>query len=326
MPSHRKGLKHYLEKFSKLRKDRSARRYPASVKHSAPHKPLLLLAVIDRFAEGGVSSNLVTLDPELCALFDSYWLRVMPHDWHGDISLPFYFLKSDGFWHLQPRPGSEHILSAGRRLNSIRQIHDHTLGASLDEELFTLLHDPEARDLLRATLIEAHFALETHAVLLDQGRVNVEAFAYSQTLLERAREDKALSAREEPPEPVRNQGFRRAVITVYGNRCALCGLRVQTLDSHTAVDAAHIIPWSVSHDDGIRNGMALCKLCHWTFDKGLIGVSASYTVLLSAELTAGYNLPGHLITLKDQEMIGPQERLLWPDVEALEWHREERFR
>jgi putative restriction endonuclease len=44
--------------------------------------------------------------------------------------------------------------------------------------------------------------------------------------------------------------------------------------------------------------MALCKLCHWTFDKGLIGVSASYTVLLSPELTAGYNLPGHLITLK----------------------------
>jgi putative restriction endonuclease len=70
------------------------------------------------------------------------------------------------------------------------------------------------------------------------------------------------------------------------------------LDSHTAVDAAHIIPWSVSHDDGIRNGMALCKLCHWTFDKGLIGVSASYTVLLSPELTAGYNLLGHLITLK----------------------------
>jgi putative restriction endonuclease len=317
---------YYLEKFRKLRKDRSVKKYPALMRHSAPHKPLLLLSVIDLFTEGSISSNLITLNPELGALFDSYWLRVMPTDWYGNIGLPFYYLASDDFWYLQPRPGSEMILQVGRRLTSIRQLHDHTLGATLYEALFHYLQNAQARDLLRTTLIETHFDAIIHAALLEQGHTNLEAFAYSQQLLSRVVQEAKVSRHQEPPEPVRNQGFRRAVTKVYDNRCSVCGLRVQTLDSHTAVDAAHIVPWSVSHNDDIRNGMALCKLCHWVFDKGLIAVTKDFTVRLSKELTADYNLPGYLMTLKGREIIGPQERLLWPDIEALAWHLKHRFR
>jgi len=54
----------------------------------------------------------------------------------------------------------------------------------------------------------------------------------------------------------------------------------------SAIDAAHIIPWSLSHDDAPRNGMALCRLCHWTFDKGLLTVSARYHVVASPQLSA----------------------------------------
>ena len=72
---------------------------------------------------------------------------------------------------------------------------------------------------------------------------------------------------------MRDQGFRRAVVTAYTHRCAFCGIRMRTIDGHTAVDAAHIIPWSLSHNDDPRNGLALCKLCHWSFDEGLLGVS-----------------------------------------------------
>lgn len=319
-------ISYYLEKLGKLRKDRSAKKYPVVTRYSAPHKPLLLLSVIDLFAEGSISSNLITLSPELCALFDSYWLRVMSPDWYGDISLPFYHLIGDNFWHLQPRPGSEMILQAGKRLNSIRQLHDHTLGATLDEALFHYLQNAQTRDMLRTSLIENHFDSTVHAALLEQGHMNLQAFAYSQQLLQRVVQEAKTSLHDDLPEPVRSQGFRRAVTKVYTYRCAVCGLRVQTIDSHTAVDAAHIIPWSVSHNDDIRNGMALCKLCHWVFDKGLIAVTKDFTVRLSEELTADYNLPGYLMTLKGREIIGPQERLLWPDVESLAWHFRHRFR
>jgi putative restriction endonuclease len=31
------------------------------------------------------------------------------------------------------------------------------------------------------------------------------------------------------------------------------------------------VPWRISHDDDLHNGTALCRLCHWTFEQGLLG-------------------------------------------------------
>lgn len=72
--------------------------------------------------------------------------------------------------------------------------------------------------------------------------------------------------------------------------------------------------------------MALCHLCHWTFDKGLVGVSAEYQVLTSPRLSTGQNVPGHLIALSNREILGPVEKELWPDVASLKWHLREVFR
>ena len=54
-----------------------------------------------------------------------------------------------------------------------------------------------------------------------------------------------------------------------------------TPEGHTVVEAAHIRPWSDSYDDRPTNGLALCKLCHWSFDEGLMGVGRCYEVLCS---------------------------------------------
>jgi putative restriction endonuclease len=98
-----------------------------------------------------------------------------------------------------------------------------------------------------------------------------------------------------------------------------------TSAGHTAVDAAHIIPWNVSHNDDIRNGMALCRLCHWTFDEGMTAVSKKYQVLLSEELRAMQNLPGHLLTVENRQILAPDEHELWPDLNALNWLRHQVF-
>ena len=121
---------------------------------------------------------------------------------------------------------------------------------------------------------------------------------------------------------VRDQGFRRAVVTAYSHRCALCGIRVRTLDGHTAVTAAHIVPWSETHDDRPANGMALCWLCHWTFDEGLLGVSQVYEVIASRQLNTLDNLPGYLTNLEGRGIVGPDRKSLWPDTASLLWHRE----
>ncbi len=41
-----------------------------------------------------------------------------------------------------------------------------------------------------------------------------------------------------------------------------------------------------SISDDIRNGMALCKLCHWAFDEGMMGVSDNYEVITSRQIAA----------------------------------------
>jgi putative restriction endonuclease len=86
-------IERYAESFARLRTDTSAARWSASTYHRAPHKPLLLLAVMDMFAEGTIAANLVELSPELGELFSLYWARVMPPDQHGNLALPFFHLK-----------------------------------------------------------------------------------------------------------------------------------------------------------------------------------------------------------------------------------------
>jgi len=319
---------HYIQRFARLRTDASPARWPAITRHRAPHKPLLLLAVMDLFAQGTITSNLIELTPDLGELFTLYWARVMPPDRHGNIALPFFHLRSDGFWHLVPRPGKEAVLAAARQIRSVHQLRDTVLGARLDDELYTLLRIEESRNVLRTVLIETYFAPDMQPALAEQGAINLEAFHYSQALLEQARaqhiEERLVDAEHYQPA-VRDQGFRRAIVTAYEHRCALCGIRMVTPDGHSVVDAAHIVPWSISHNDDPRNGMALCRLCHWTFDEGLMGVSPSYTVIVSPQLGAHHNIPGHLLTLVNRKIMGPSEQYLWPDLDALSWHRQHVF-
>ncbi|MCB0022584.1 MAG: HNH endonuclease [Caldilinea sp.] len=128
-----------------------------------------------------------------------------------------------------------------------------------------------------------------------------------------------------PYTPARYQGFRRAVVSAYDHRCAFCGIRMFTSDGHTVVEAAHIIPWAVAHNDDPRNGLALCRLCHWAFDEGLLGVSAAYTLLAAAQLSLAPNLPGHLAPLQGRAIFLPVEEPLHPDLAALAWHRRKRM-
>lgn len=123
------------------------------------------------------------------------------------------------------------------------------------------------------------------------------------------------------PTPPATRVFRRAIVLNYDHRCAFCGTRIVTSEGHTVVDAAHIFPWSVSQNDDIRNGMALCKLCHWGFDERLIGVSDSYAVILSRQVAQAHNAPGVLLNLTGREILGPQDRALWPHRVHLERHR-----
>lgn len=320
-------LESYLEHFVHLRRAPNAV-FPESTRNRAPHKPILLLAVLDLVARGVITSPFLAVTDdliELNELFNLYWRRVMPVGQTSSIAFPFSRLHNEPFWELVPQPGGEITPAAVNNITSVSQLRTAALGARMDEDLFHCMQQPEGRSALREALLRSCFSEEGRSALEEQAAVNAEAYSYSLELEQKSHLPlvaETLAADAYKPA-ARDQGFRRIVVATYDHRCALCGVRIITPEGHTVVDAAHIIPWSKSRNDDIRNGMALCKLCHWAFDEGMMGISGDYKVILSRQIGANPNVPGVLLTLSGRGIIPPADRELWPAREYLAVHRRE---
>ena len=316
-------LSTFIKAFHNLRTDKNRNRYPVLTKHRAPHKPLLLLSVMDLIAQGEITTSFIEPALELLETFNTYFARIMPPGSTTSMAYPFSRLSTDGFWERIPKAGYD--AKTQYNVSSMKRLREVYYGARLDEDLFRLLCDPETRERLRAVLIETYFAPEVHPVLLEQGQVNYEAYEYSRLLVT----DPEAGYREESKEKsgkVRDQGFRKAIVSLYRHRCALCGIRMLTPEGHTVVEAAHIVPWSRTRDDRPANGMALCRLCHWYFDEGLMGVGKKYEVLVSKRVQVEANLPGHVLSLDERRIVTPEREVFWPGQENLAVHRRECYR
>jgi predicted restriction endonuclease len=139
------GIEHYTQRFARLRTNRNRKVWSGVTAHQAPHKPLLLLCVLDLFDSGKIPSNLVEITDDLTELFGRYWERVLPPDRTGNLALPFFHLQGDGFWHLLPRHENAQI---GAQITSLARLQDEVIGARIDEKLPDLLRFGENRDRL----------------------------------------------------------------------------------------------------------------------------------------------------------------------------------
>ncbi|NNM94619.1 MAG: HNH endonuclease [Bacteroidia bacterium] len=114
--------------------------------------------------------------------------------------------------------------------------------------------------------------------------------------------------------------FRKALIDVYGSRCALCGFSVEH-----ALEASHIVAWSVSKSDeklDVRNGILLCATHHKLFDSHLIRINNDFSI--SVRYEAG--MPRRqtecdkmmIGNLCNRKMVLPRKKEHWPRVEYIE--------
>ena len=317
-------LTDYLQMFARLKRAPGSPWSDATLK-KAPHKPILLLAVIDLVSRGTFTSPVLSVTDDLVEaneLFNGYWRLVAPVGHTSSIAFPFSRLDNEPFWQLLSANGEE--LDVGRlNITSISQLRRYAIGAKIDDELFSLMQGEMSRNNLREVLLHSHFSPDAQVNLSEQITINAQAYSYSQTLYKKVHQplvQEILGADKYKPA-ARDQGFRRIVVKTYEHRCALCGLRIITPEGHTAVDAAHIKPWSLSQNDDIRNGMALCKLCHWAFDRGVVGVSSDFIVITSQQIGADPNVPGLLQTLDGRGILMPADADLRPAQEFLGWHR-----
>lgn len=301
--------------FPPIRQDSNASNWPAETLRRAPYKPFLLLAVLDLIEAGKIADNRIVPNTDLSEVFMAYWNAILPEHPQPSIQLPFFHLQSDKFWILHPAPGKPLPLTAPTSLKNAR---DRYAYASLEAYLFSLLQQPAHRASARLELTRRCFVPALHERILDLAQTQVAALHYADILRE-------MPATYSPPveKPVRDQGFRKVIVSIYDQRCALCGIRIISPDSRTAVDAAHIMDWAISRDDRPTNGLALCKLCHWTFDSGLVGFDDDYRVIVSRSISRDGNLPGHIQQFAQRPMIMPSSERYYPGKENLAWHRKQ---
>ena len=88
-------LSKYIGLFGNIHRNHNAK------KGYAPHKPILLLAVLDEVERGNVKDNLIVVTPELVVSFRAYWRSLVPPDaWIERMVYPFRYLVQEGWWTL----------------------------------------------------------------------------------------------------------------------------------------------------------------------------------------------------------------------------------
>ncbi|RJQ43054.1 MAG: hypothetical protein C4538_12625 [Nitrospiraceae bacterium] len=315
-----KNSDYYIKKFAHLRIDRSHGR-------PAPHKPILLLTIIELIERGVISKNEIELTPDVVSTFLSYWNTLYP-DQKGIVALPFFHLKSDGFWYLLPNAGYEKSFNLIRHIKSSYQIRDMVKHAYLDSELFNLLLLDKNRTLFRRLIIDNYFEYDERKKLVQTINLCRDAMKYEHMLIAEASvpyNAKKPKIKIRFREKVREVGFRHVIMSIYNYTCSVCNMRILTLEGASVVDAAHIIPFSVFANDDIRNGIALCKLHHWSFDEGLISIDDNYRVIVTPLISSQRPTEWLLTDLMNKQIMLPQNETLYPAQEALHYHRENKF-
>ncbi len=215
---------------------------------AAPHKPLMLLTVIDLIESGDIPDGWVKYDVRLVSRFRDYWELVQDRQRNSpDIPMPFNALGSDKdqIWQCFTTDGQPSKSKLTTRL------------CHLDPDLFTCLQDVGFRREARTTLVAIYFT-PTEQVMLC-ARLGLPAPKTEAVAALRA-DAAAFKARQKKG---RDSRFKSDVLGGYYFTCALTGYRLDT-ESTSIVQAAHIHQHAQSGNDDPRNGLALTPDAHWT--------------------------------------------------------------
>jgi putative restriction endonuclease len=291
----------WLSRLSTLKAARTAAR------GIAPHKPLMLLTVIDLIESGDLPYGWVRYDVRLVSRFRDYWELVQERQRNApDIPMPFHALGGDGVWERFTRDGQPSLAKATTRL------------CQLDPDLFALLHDPAFRRQARETLVAIYFT--PHEQVMLSARLGLPA--PKSVAVEALRAD--ADAFRASQKKGRDSRFKSDVLGGYYFTCALTGYRLDT-ESSSIVQAAHIHQHAVSGNDDPRNGLALTPDAHWMFDAGLwtaIPKGKAFVVRIATGHFTESSPHGRLLADHHNQTLHFHDHArLRPAAEHFTWHR-----
>ncbi|NOY69208.1 MAG: hypothetical protein GXP53_06905, partial [Deltaproteobacteria bacterium] len=131
-------LEKSIQKIKGLRTDKNRNKWSPLTCNRAPHKPFLLLAVMDHFAQGVYTKNFIEPSFDLVETFNIYWQTIMPLGTKGNMAYPFPRLQNDGLFQLIPSSGFKGRINIGS-ISSMKELQRACSGAMLDDDLFLQL-------------------------------------------------------------------------------------------------------------------------------------------------------------------------------------------
>lgn len=121
---------------------------------------------------------------------------------------------------------------------------------------------------------------------------------------------------------IKQNFFRRAVMSSYRGRCCMSGLSEPRL-----LIASHIVPWSKDKPNRLNpsNGLCLSAIHDKAFDQGLITLTDDFKIVISEELKRRDEVFVKEVLLRlDGKQIELPERFA-PQSSFITWHRKELF-
>jgi DNA (cytosine-5)-methyltransferase 1 len=121
---------------------------------------------------------------------------------------------------------------------------------------------------------------------------------------------------------IKQNFFRRAVLSSYQGRCCMSGLSEPRL-----LVASHIVPWGKDKTNRLNpsNGLCLSAIHDRAFDKGLITLTNDFKIVVSKELKRKKEpFVVEVFLPLDGRTIEPPERFA-PQAEFIAWHRSKLF-
>lgn len=304
-------------KISKLRVDRNSSRYTVG---KAPHKPVLLLSLI--LLDRNDRVDLLNIKPDLTLreTWGQLW-ECLDYSRPGPIHLPMYHMKSEGFWTLDPKDGLS--LHQPKSLGELMGMTDRI---SILPDVVPLFQEEKTRNEIINSILHGGYFSEGE---INNLRIFIKdydgSFEYEEQLNHLLNNEFKMDLKaEDIMQTKRDPAFRRGILGAYDERCAVCELKLTTTSGISVIDAAHILPFSRFHNDDLRNGLSLCKMHHWLFDKGIMTIDNRYQVKVSTSIEAEHP-EGAISDVSRKEILLPKDANKYPSHIALEWHRNEIF-
>lgn len=312
-----KDLAYYIYCFTHLKRDMK--------NGGAPHKPILILSLIEQFEKQIIFDDHIFITPELVSSFKTHWTELVKSNHHPIFALPFYFLNSEPFWNLIPNVGCEKWVASKSSMKSFKNLTTAVSYALIDSELSLILLEKNNREILKLAILDKYFP-ETK-ILFGSGSddinkinlLNEQTAEYKRKIAElKIRLDENAFQEE---VFVRGGIFKREIPKIYNNTCAISGLRVDAVLNISMIDACHIVPFSEGYDDTLINGIALCPNLHRAFDRGLISISRSQKVILNPNFIENKYSPLNLSQFDGKEIQLPNNTEFHPSLENFRHHR-----